>query len=153
MSGPVKGFYWWDLLSTVSYVPVGVILKDYDIILASQLCNPFSSFKVQGSTSWVLEGWNHVDHLWIMDPYLLFKILNIHAVIIHLHGHALGLEHVKYLHTVYKGWRLHKNHITWIDVKLAHKVHGLKTACQYHNIVRVGIHTLGTKQVDRKSVV
>ena len=78
---------------------------------------------------------------------LRLQIVHLHAVLVHVHANALGLEHLKNLHGVYEGGGFYQNHVARVNIDLAGQVDALQAAGHHHHIVSGTLHTLGEQQL------
>ena len=90
---------------------------------------------------------DHVDHFGMVLLDLRLQIVHLHAVLVHVHTDALGLEHLKNLHGVYEGGGFHQDHVARVNIDLAGQVDALQAAGHHHHIVGGTLHTLGEQQL------
>ena len=133
-------------LSAVAQLLIGVVLKDDDVVFAPELSQPFAPVRRQRLAGGILERGDDVNELGVQLLYLALHILHDHALIVALHRHASGLEHLEYLHAVDESRRLDKYHVAGVDIQLAHEVHRFQAAVDDGDLVRRGVQPFRLQQ-------
>ena len=143
----VKALDGGQVLAAVADVAVGVVLQHQHVVLGGQLGHLLPALQAQGPSAGILEGGDHVHHLGVILLDLRLQVVHLHAVLVHIHADALGLEHLKDLHGVHEGGGLHQDHVAGIDIHLAHQVDALQAAGHHHYIICSAFHALGCQQL------
>ena len=147
VAGGIKALDGRQILAAVADIPVGVVLQHQHIVLSRQLRHLLAALQTQRPAAGILEGGDNIHHLGVILLNFRLQIVHFHAVLVHVHADALGLEHVEDLHRVDKGGRLHQDHVAGIDVDLADQVDALQTAGHHHHVIGGALHTLGGQQL------
>ena len=115
MAGFIETLYRRKVRPAVTDIRVGFVLENYHETGASDLGELFAPFEGECPPRRVVEGRYEVDDLGGVLSDLLLEVFGNHAIFVHRHAHAPGLEHLEFLHAVYEGGGFHQDDITRVD--------------------------------------